>query len=632
MRRLLLLLTAVVPAVAPAQPTSPRAKANVEALEKVLPEAETAADAAEKELAKFAASRDEHVLAAVDGARLRIDAIRSVRRIIATQPDYLAYHVPASVVSQWTAGLDHFLAAARSGADPFRGKTSGVRTVRSPVDGQLLFYVFRLPKGYDPAKRYPMDVALHSGGGLTWKAGWVDGAPSDDPKKAAVDDRIWISPCGRGNNSYAGMGEVAVMDAVRDAARRYAVDPDRVTIGGASMGGTGGFRLAALHPDVFAAAHSLTGGANYSVPVNDGRYDATLLPDNFCNTAMCIWDATNEGWFKQNRAFADGLRERAKTYPGSYPVLELTDPKGGHGVIDKALQAEGWEWLRKQTRDPLPKRVVYKTYNLRYDGAYWVWIEAVQDVARPARIEAEVGGGGKVTVKTENVERFRLDLSAKLIGGESQPSVSVDGQQAVVAKPDPAVRFFREKDRWVAGDPPRPDGLVKRYALSGPIQDVFMGGPVLLVHGGRDGADKTVDAAVQHLFGPGDGARTLHTGFDRKAAADVSTADLKDRHLVLFGTPAENALVAKVADRLPVKFLADGVEVGGKAYRGEGVGLAMVYPNPLNPDRYVLLLPEGYAGGSPLDLPDYVVGKRVEAGGRVSQQVLAKGSFDARWK
>jgi pimeloyl-ACP methyl ester carboxylesterase len=630
MRRLLLL--ALVPAVAPAQPPSTRAKANIEALEAVLPAAEKAADAAEKDVAAFAASRDDHVLNAIDGARLRIAAVRSVRRIIATQPDYLAYHVPASAVGQWTAGLDHFLAAARAGADPFRGKTSGVRTVRSPVDGQLLFYAFRLPKGYDPSKRYPLDVALHSGGGLTWAAGWVDGPPSDDPNRAAADDRVWISPCGRGNNSYAGMGEVAVMDAVRDALKRYSVDPDRVTVGGASMGGTGGFRLAALHPDVFAAAHSLTGGANYSVPVGDGRYDATLLLDNFCNTAMCIWDATNEGWFKQNRAFADGLRERAKRYPGSYPVLELTDPKGGHGVIDRALQAEGWEWIRKQRRDPLPRRVVYQTYNLRYDGAYWVRVERVADAAKPARIEAEVGAGGKVTVKTENVERFRLDLSAKLIGDGSRPAVSVDGGPAVAAKPDAATRFFKEKDGWVAGDPPGPDGPAKRHGLSGPIQDVFLGGPVLLVHGGKDGAGTMLDAAVLRLFGPGDGDRTLHAAFDRKAAADVTAADIADRHLVLFGTPEQNALVAKVADRLPAKFLADGVEAGGKAYRGEGVGLALVYPNPLNPDRYVLLLPEGYAGGSPLDLPDYVVGKRVEAGRKVSWQVLAKGSFDARWK
>src|SRR5207244_390153 len=130
--------------------------------------------------------------------------------------------------------------------------------------------------------------------------------------------RIWISPCGRGNNCYAGMGEVAVLDAIRDAKAAFSVDPDRVTIGGASMGGTGGFRLAALHPDLFSVAHSLTGGPFYGVPRNDGRFDATLLVDNFASTGLCIWDAPKEGHYTTNHAFADGLRQRAKRHPGYY--------------------------------------------------------------------------------------------------------------------------------------------------------------------------------------------------------------------------------------------------------------------------------------------------------------------------
>ncbi|MBX9627929.1 MAG: hypothetical protein K2X82_29285 [Gemmataceae bacterium] len=622
----------VLAALAPAAPPSPRAQARIDALEKLLPEYEAAAAEHERAIARLAGSKDETVQLALDGARLRVDALRSVRRVIAADPEYLSWHLTETDFKNWRAGADYFLSHATAGTDPFAGKTSGIRTLRSPVDGQLLFYLFRLPRGYDPAKRYPLDVALHSGAALTWRAGWVDGAPSDDPKRAGGDGRIWVSPCGRGNNGYIGMGDAAVVAAVRDVTARYAVDPDRVTVGGSSMGGTGGFRLAALHPDLFAAAHSLTGGANYLGPAGDGRYDATLLLDNYANTGVCIWDAPKEGWFKQNRAFADGLRDRAAKLPGSYPVRELTDPTGGHGTIDKKLVAEGWEWVRKQKRDPHPKRVVYKTYSLRYDGAYWVHIEAVDNPAAPARVEAEVGPGGAVRVAAENVARLRLDLGRELVGDAPGVSVTVNGGPAVMVKPGAAVRLARDGDRWAPAGPPDPKAVEKRHGLSGPVGDVFLDGPVLLVHGPGVEAAKQVDAAVGRLFGPGDGGAVLHTGFERKADQDVTPADLADKHLVLFGTPKENAVVAKVADRLPVKFLADGVEVRGKAYRGPGVGLTMVYPNPLNPERYVLLVPSDYAGGSPLDLPDYLVGRRVEAKGRVSQQVLAKGWFDARWR
>lgn len=625
-----------LPGHATAAEVSPRARDHIAALEKALPACEQAAAVAEKALREFQDLKDANVVAAVDAVRLRLTAIRSLRTIIATDPNYFAWHLPASVLDQWQEALSFYLECARAGKDPFAGMTSGVRTCRSPIDGQLLFYVFKLPADYRPERRYPLDVALHSGAGLTWQAGWIDGKPSAEPGRASKEPRIWISPCGRGNNCYAGMGEVAVMDAIADVQRHYPVDTDRVTIGGASMGGTGGFRLATLHPDVFAAAHSLTGGPAYGVPVGNGRFDASLLVDNLCNTGMCIWDAPKEGHWKTNHAYAEGLRERAKAYPGFYPNLELTDPKGGHGIIDRRLQDEGREWIRQQERNRYPKRVIYKTYCLRYDGAYWTHIDTVDDPTAPARIEAELQHGNRMAVKVQNVDRFRLKLVPELVGKIEEVEVRVNEGPAFSAVAGGEVFFVRVDNRWNVAAARFPPGLVKKHGQSGPVQDVFMGEPVLMVYGTGERADaaageKRVDAAVLRLFGPGDGSHTLHTGFERKADRDVTAADIAARHLVLFGTPAQNSLVRKIADKLPARFLDDGVEIAGQAHRGEGVGLVMVYPNPLNPERYVLLLPEGYAGGSPWTYPDYLVTKTVSGPKGTSQQVLAQGTFDTRW-
>jgi hypothetical protein len=242
---------------------------------------------------------------------------------------------------------------------------------------------------------------------------------------------------------------------------------------------------------------------------------------------------------------------------------------------------------------------------------------------------------GKVVVAPENVERFRLDLGKELVGDAARIEVAIDGRSLEV-KPG-TIRFALESGKWAAAGPLDDKTPVKRHGLSGPIQDVFMGGPVLIVYGTADGqkaeaSRKMIDGAVMRLFGPGDGGAILHTPFARKSDRDLTDEDVKANHLILFGKPSQNSYVKKIAGKLPITFLDDGVRVGDKTYRGEGVGLTMVYPNPLNPRRYVLLMPRDYAGGSPLALPDYVVGKRVESGKRVSQQVLAKGSFDGRWK
>jgi hypothetical protein len=403
------------------------------------------------------------------------------------------------------------------------------------------------------------------------------------------------------------------------------------------MGGTGGFRLATLHPDVFAAAHSLTGGPHYSVPRNDGRFDAMLLMDNLCNTAFCIWDAPREGHYGTNHAFADGLRERARAHAGHYPCLELTDPEGGHGIIDRKLQTEGWDWLRRQKRDPLPRLVVYKSYNLRYDGASWARLDTVEDAQAPARIEAEVGAGGAVRVAVENADRFHLDLTRPLTGEPADVAVSINGASALKAPAGRTLYFIKDGGKWALSAQRYPPGLVKKHGVSGPIQDVFMGEPVLLVHGSRGGktreqAEQMLDSTVQRLLGAGDGGVTLHTPFERKTDRDVSADDIAGKHLVLFGTPRQNLLLERIADRLPVRFLEDGVEIGGKRYQGEGVGLNMVYPNPLNPERCVLILPEEFCGGSPWTYPDYIVSKAVKDARGPRMQVLAQGSFDTRWQ
>ncbi len=618
-----------------AQP-NPRIQQTIEVMEKALPAYEKAADEAEKALQEFQASKSEAVQAAVDAALLRIQVIRSLRSIIATDPNYF-YHLNESFLVRWREGLDYYLACARSGTDPYRGMTSGVRVCRSRIDGQLIFYVFKLPSDYTPTKKYPLDIHLHSGAALTWRARWIDGKPSAELARANKEQRIWIDPCGRGNNCYAAMGEVAILEALRDVQKHYAVDENRVVIGGASMGGTGGFRLGTLHPDLFAAAHSLTGGPHYSVPQNNGRFDAMLLVDNLCNTGMCIWDAPKEGHYGTNHQFSDWLRERAQKYPGSYPHLELTDPKGGHGIIDRKLIAEGWDWLRKQERNPYPRRVIYKTYCLRYDGAYWARIDTVADAAAPARIEAELQEGGKLRVAVENVDRFHLNLVKELVGDARELMVTVNGSAAFRAPTGPQTFFARTEGQWGVVKERYPAGLVKKHCVSGPIQDVFMGEPVLMVYGTAEASDaarsqRMVDAAVQQLFGPGDGSHTLHTPFERKADRDVSAADIGDKHLVLFGTPAQNLLVRKIAERLPARFLADGVEIAGKPYRGESVGVVLVYPNPLNPERYVLLLPENYSGGRAWTYPDYLVVKTMKGPKGLTQQVLTQGTFDARWQ
>ena len=106
-----------------------------------------------------------------------------------------------------------------------------------------------------------------------------------------------------------------------------------------------------------------------------------------------------------------------------------------------------------------------------------------------------------------------------------------------------------------------------------------------------------------------------------KPAAKVTREDIASANLILFGTPASNVVLAKLAPSLPPELTRP--------------GSIAIYPNPENPDRYIVVWgakllsapePELHAGWiMPLNLlPDYV---RVENG-----KVVEGDHFDNEWK
>ena len=70
---------------------------------------------------------------------------------------------------------------------------------------------------------------------------------------------------------------------------------------------------------------------------------------------------------------------------------------------------------------------------------------------------------------------------------------------------------------------------------------------------------------------------------------DVSDADVAAHNLILWGDPSSNAVLAKIADKLPVTWTKDGVQLGAETHDAGHHVPVMIYPNPLNPKHYVVL-------------------------------------------
>ena len=68
----------------------------------------------------------------------------------------------------------------------------------------------------------------------------------------------------------------------------------------------------------------------------------------------------------------------------------------------------------------------------------------------------------------------------------------------------------------------------------------------------------------------------------------LTDKEIANKNLVLWGDPSSNQLLGRVADKLPIRWIAEKIKVGDKTYDAASHAPALIYPNPLNPARYIV--------------------------------------------
>ena len=130
---------------------------------------------------------------------------------------------------------------------------------------------------------------------------------------------------------------------------------------------------------------------------------------------------------------------------------------------------------------------------------------------------------------------------------------------------------------------------------------------------------------------------------DARVMKDVEITDkeIASSNLVLWGDPQSNQLIKKIADQLPIQWTADTISVGDKQYPADHHAPILIFPNPLNPEKYVVLN-SGFtyreyaylnnARQVPM-LPDWaVIDLRTPAGSQYPGKVVDANFFDEFWR
>jgi hypothetical protein len=276
-----------------------------------------------------------------------------------------------------------------------------------------------------------------------------------------------------------------------------------------------------------------------------------------------------------------------------------------------------------------PDHLRFVTYTTRYNRHHWATLDRLEKHYERAEIDAK-RANGRIEISTKNLVRMTLRET------DHTNEIRIDGQTLKV-KPGPQISLERSASGWVVANH-APKGLHKTHGLQGPIDDAFMD-PFLLVRptgtpwnkGPHDQALRVL-ARLDRLY-----AKNLRAHPRVKDDREVALADMRRYNVVLFGDPGSNAWIPRVLGGLPVKWSRETVTVGAQSFPSADHIPVLVYPNPLQPSKYVVLNSgftfEDVEFRTEYQMPrlgDYAVVK-VREGEDWPDTALA-GIFDERWR
>jgi predicted amidohydrolase len=494
-------------------------------------------------------------------------------------------------------------------------------------------------------------------------------------------DCVVLSVDGRGGGSvHQGYGEVDVYEGIDAVRKKLAIDPERMSVTGSSVGGAATWYHASHYPGFWAAAGPSFGYCDYKI-----WEDASLSP-----FPRLSWEEPS--WIARSAAYrAANLRHVAlhithgewdRAIAGGVPVehsrqmdRKLTELKIPHTYVEVAKTGhadsasprnERILWLLKQHRVKDPDRVSLVVHTLRHHRCHWVAVEQQVDSGKASTVEARRQGvENTIAVTTANVRRLALGPLPKTnqialeLDGRSFPAVDLTSEQ----------HFIRSRDGpWARAAGGIPAGE-KRPGLSGPFGDLFIG-PTILVYG-QSGSAEAAQFNEQVAFGmarqfsqsnggvhrgsiPGNNNVLLPIVSDRRLLELLSEKDsaepvdldsrlvgdhakvsldretLRRANLLLIGNVGSNAVLAKLAPQLGVEFGQRKLTLAGKTFTGDHLACFAVFPHP-DGRRYVALLsgnePDTICWGSRVGLqllPDFLVFDHA--------RVVEWGFWDHRWR
>ena len=499
-------------------------------------------------------------------------------------------------------------ASFQKGETPWTRQTGlVVRGYRSKIDGSVQPYGMVIPDNYSGSLSR-LDFWCHGRGEVLTELAFLKDRRANVGQIPA-NNRLVLHLYGRYCCANKFAGEVDLWEAYAHARKSYNIDDDRLLIRGFSMGGAAVWQFGAHYTDRWCAINPGAGFSEtpeflkvfQSEEVNRipswqktlwAWYNATDVAVNFVNAPTIAYSGEIDG---QKQAADIMARYLAKE---NIELTHIIGPKTAHKFHPEAFAEieRRLDIVAAAGRNRMPKEVSFVTYFLRYNRMHWVQVDRMENHWQPARVDAKVIDDRNIVVQTKNVAALTLDMAVGFAPQSLREKtiVKIDGQDVEAGRATSerswTAKFARQNGKWALSAGPDESILAKKHGLSGPVDDAFMDAFTFVAPTGQPLNAKVggwVKAEMER--GAFEWRRQFRGVAPMKNDTQVKDEDIAKSNLILWGDPSSNALLAKIVAKLPITWTAEKLVVNGKTYTAGDHAPIMVYPNPLNPQKYVVI-------------------------------------------
>jgi len=306
--------------------------------------------------------------------------------------------------------------------------------------GDKTMPIFVKTVGEKPAGGRSLFISMHGGGGAPTEVNdqqWRNQQRLYDPAEG-----VYVAP--RAPTDAWNLWHEEHIDGlferlIEDMILVEDVNPNRVYIMGYSAGGDGVYQLAPRMADQLAAAAMMAGHPNETSPLG------------LRNIGFALHMGELDAAYDRNKIageWRDKLAELQQADPQGYRHHVEIHPGKGHWM--EREDAKAVEWMSEFTREPFPKRVVWKQDDVTHARYYWRAVDKSHEKER-TELRGEIEGQ-EIRLASSDVPEAMVRVSDEMVDLD-QPVRIVVGERTVFEGRIPRTIGMMARSLAERGDP-----------------------------------------------------------------------------------------------------------------------------------------------------------------------------------